>query len=279
MTNASAGFIRRKSEEECKRAVSYRLGAQFYDLFDTKSNIDFYKDLANETKGKVLELGCGTGRVLFEIGRLGKEVCGVDNSPHMLAQARNKLKTDYRDVEPRCTLIEADMASVDLEGKFGLIYSASGSLNLPSREGTASVLDGVVHWLDAGGLFAFDLIAPRALRKTHFGPSGMRELEVGTVVRYVSQHYDERTDVTTIDVFYEVYDLEGQLKDKFHEHGIIGVITRETMEKMLRNRHLRVISVYGDFGRNRYARMSPWLVFTVTKEAAKNGSSRPFDCV
>jgi len=39
------------------------------------------------TGGPVLEIGCGSGRLLAPLARAGYEVTGVDQSPEMLARA------------------------------------------------------------------------------------------------------------------------------------------------------------------------------------------------
>ena len=73
--------------------MSYDLLARFYDLenADFIEDLDFWVDLAKESGGPVLELGCGSGRVTQQIARAGITVAGLDNSPAMLDLARSKL--------------------------------------------------------------------------------------------------------------------------------------------------------------------------------------------
>src|SRR5882724_4663295 len=54
---------------------------------------------AGLTQGRVLDVGCGTGRLVGALAELGIDAAGVDISPEMLAVARRKL--------PRSTLAEA----------------------------------------------------------------------------------------------------------------------------------------------------------------------------
>ena len=44
--------------------------------------------LAPKPGERILDVGCGTGRLTSEISRSGASVLGVDNSPAMVAQAR-----------------------------------------------------------------------------------------------------------------------------------------------------------------------------------------------
>ena len=68
----------------------YGSGAARYDdevyalLRDPSGDIGFYRSLARETGGPVLELGCGSGRVLLPIARGGLACTGIDSSRAML---------------------------------------------------------------------------------------------------------------------------------------------------------------------------------------------------
>jgi 2-polyprenyl-3-methyl-5-hydroxy-6-metoxy-1,4-benzoquinol methylase len=43
-----------------------------------KDDVDFYVDRAREARGPVLELGCGTGRILIPSALAGAEITGLD---------------------------------------------------------------------------------------------------------------------------------------------------------------------------------------------------------
>ena len=55
------------------------------DLTDDPGDLDLYLALADRADGPVLELACGTGRVLIPTARAGITITGLDVSPHMLA--------------------------------------------------------------------------------------------------------------------------------------------------------------------------------------------------
>src|SRR5258708_12204561 len=67
---------------------TYHVIAKYYDgAYAAKQDLvdlPFYLDLAEQSGGPVLEVACGTGRVLIPIARKGVEICGVDNSQPML---------------------------------------------------------------------------------------------------------------------------------------------------------------------------------------------------
>ncbi len=105
----------------------YAALARFYDLdhagFD--ADLDFWRNLAKIVDGPVLEIGSGTGRVLFPLARSGVEVVGVDSSPAMLARARAHLAADPA-LREWVTLCEADVRTLRLDGgaRFPLAISA-----------------------------------------------------------------------------------------------------------------------------------------------------------
>lgn len=67
----------------------YNRTAQFYDIMDRMIKPDLRKKILSEAKGKVLEVGVGTGKNL-EYYSPDCEVVGIDLSPGMLEKARVK---------------------------------------------------------------------------------------------------------------------------------------------------------------------------------------------
>ena len=63
-------------------------------LYAARKDIGFYVQEAVAARGAVLELGCGTGRILLPIARAGCSVVGLDNSRQMLARCREKLSAE-----------------------------------------------------------------------------------------------------------------------------------------------------------------------------------------
>jgi SAM-dependent methyltransferase len=105
----------------------------------------------------VLELACGTGSILAELGRY-PSVTGLDRSPEMLAVASHKV--------PRAQLLEGDMASFALGRRFDVVVCVFDSLNhLLSFGQWRTMFDAVHHHLEDGGLFIFDVNTVGELRR------------------------------------------------------------------------------------------------------------------
>src|SRR5215212_3626315 len=70
--------------------------ARYYDWEHDSLVADatLYAELARRGGGPVLELGCGTGRILKALVRAGQRAVGVDASPTMLARAEARLRAE-----------------------------------------------------------------------------------------------------------------------------------------------------------------------------------------
>src|SRR2546422_6232620 len=70
--------------------------APFYDWQNARTrgrrDVPFWRRLAADANGPVLELGCGTGRVTRPLARAGIDIVGVDRSDAMLARATRRGK-------------------------------------------------------------------------------------------------------------------------------------------------------------------------------------------
>jgi ubiquinone/menaquinone biosynthesis C-methylase UbiE len=104
---------------------TYITSAKYYDdAYAVKTDLvdlPFYVDLAKKAGGPVLEIGCGTGRVLLPIARQGIEIHGVDNSLPMLSVLRNHLKQESREVRQNVRLHRGDMRHIRLNKKYPLV--------------------------------------------------------------------------------------------------------------------------------------------------------------
>jgi SAM-dependent methyltransferase len=88
-----------------------------------EGDTDFYRRLARETGGPILEVGCGTGRVAAALAGDGHEVVGVDLSGPMLRLAEQRREELSADVAARLSFHRADMRTLDLGRAFALIVT------------------------------------------------------------------------------------------------------------------------------------------------------------
>jgi SAM-dependent methyltransferase len=118
-----------------------------------RDDVLHYRKLAKEIGGPILDLGCGTGRILLPLLRDGHEVVGVDSSGPMLARLRQK--------NARANVIHGDLREINLRRKFPLVLCAFNTfMHLYDRSDVEACLKVVRRHLRPGGAFAFDLMNP-----------------------------------------------------------------------------------------------------------------------
>jgi SAM-dependent methyltransferase len=125
--------------------------ARWRSLAATGQNVhgeaDLVETLLRESGGtRVLDAGCGTGRVTIELAQRGFSVVGVDVDPDMLSTARTK--------RPELTWVEADLTDLakTVEAEFDVALLA-GNVLIFVRPGTESDVVGAVgERVATGGL-------------------------------------------------------------------------------------------------------------------------------
>lgn len=147
-------------------AESRTLSAKYYDeayaADEELVDVPFYLDLARSTGGPVLELGCGTGRVLLSIARAGVAIDGVDSSRPMLDRLRRKLDLEADHVRGRVSVSEGDMRNFRSPRKYALVIIPFRPLqHMYNVEDQLSALRTAAFHLQDGSLLAFDVYYPK----------------------------------------------------------------------------------------------------------------------
>jgi SAM-dependent methyltransferase len=141
---------------------------EIYDLFHPpdrddgeESDIRFYRELAEQTGGPVLELGVGTGRTLLPVARQGHEIHGLDSSPRMLDALRKRLESEPEEVRRRVKVLEGDMGAFELPDRFAMIQIPfRGFLHNVTRAAQLGCLRACSDHLLDGGVLAFSVFHP-----------------------------------------------------------------------------------------------------------------------
>lgn len=137
----------------------YETIARFYDAEnrDMTDDLELYSELAAETGSPILDIGCGTGRVMLHLAQEGHRVVGIDYSEAMLARGRRKLGL-MRDLESEVAFVHGDALQTDLDQRFKLIIVPyNGFMHFNEQAHQITALRRFRALLDAGGLLVLDL--------------------------------------------------------------------------------------------------------------------------
>jgi SAM-dependent methyltransferase len=243
--------------------------ATLYDVFGFDGDLPLYLELARAQGQRVLEIACGSGRVLVPLARAGFDVWGVDISPHMLALTRAKL-----DAEPggplAAHLVQADMRDFRLDtAHFDLAIAAVKSLAyLTEREDQLRCLSAVAAHLRPGGLLAIDFLHPRpdwvaaasgSMRDDLLQHVPERGYTLSRVESVVSN--DLARQVRVIRSAYEIVDDRGAVLGKRFVEWPYRWTYRFEAEHLLERAGLVIEAVYGGYRREPFTSDSPAMVF------------------
>src|SRR5260221_4348162 len=103
--------------------------APFYDIEHAQFDEDLtlYQDFAALCMGPLLELACGSGRLLLPLAREGYELTGVDTSTAMFNLARQRLQDEC--LTSHCKLVQQDICTMRLEHQFLMVFIALDSFS------------------------------------------------------------------------------------------------------------------------------------------------------
>jgi SAM-dependent methyltransferase len=137
--------------------------APFYDWENTRTfgrrDVPFWRRVALDARGLVLELGCGTGRISKPLARAGVRLVGIDRSAPMLARLRAATKRTRMEAA-RMRLVRGDIRELPFAaGTFSAVLAPYGILQSLIGDGDlAAALGSVARVLAPGGVFAVDLV-------------------------------------------------------------------------------------------------------------------------
>ena len=152
----------------------YQNTAGYYDYDNReiiKDDLEFYVEYANQTKGSILELASGTGRVsLYIAEKLKRPVDCVELSLEMLEEFKLKLNTTQKHLQEYIALHNKDMSNFILGKTYDYIIIPWRALQwLPVKEKTIDCLKCVRQHLSDNGIFIFDIFKPRVYDEKWIG--------------------------------------------------------------------------------------------------------------
>lgn len=261
-------------------SAGYEEYAFIADLYDhvipyrDRKDIDFYIEAAQESEGPVLELGCGTGRVLLPVARSGIEIVGLDFSPHMLAECRDRLDREPEEVQARVQLVEADMRDFNLGRKVRLVTIPFRPFqHLTNIEDQINCLKNIHHHLESGGRLILDVFNPSldALTRDNLGEEFGEEPEFTTPDgrRVIRRHKvvarDLHRQVIQSELIYYVTYPDGREERLVHAFPMRYLFRYEALH-LLERCGFEVEHLYADFDKSPFGSRDPGELLFVAKK-------------
>jgi len=223
--------------------------------YSERADVAFYRREAERAAGAVLEVGCGTGRILLPIARDGRAITGVDGSREMLARCEAKLAAEPADVRERVTLHHADVRELAIGGRFALVIAPFRILqHMVAIDDQLQFLDGVARHLAPGGRFVFDVFNPNfaslvGVDGTEREDTPEQPLPDGRTLRRTARVRRVRwvDQVNEIELAYHVGDPRRGTTARQVQAFDMRWYLRAELEHLLARAGLRIAEAWGDF--------------------------------
>ena len=223
-------------------------------------DLPLWLDLAARCGAPILELGCGTGRVLTPLAEAGYGVYGMDKDAGMLAVLQRALRPDCK---PWVRLLLGDFAAIPLKIGFNLILMPCNTFSTLSQDIRLIVLKQVKTCLAPGGMFAASLPNPELMY--HLPRRGEAQIEDvffhpadGEPVQ-VSSQWERIADQLAVTWDYDHLLPDGRverLSTRVHHY----LASREEYGSEFNTAGLQLTALFGDYDRSEYTPRSPYLI-------------------
>lgn len=243
------------------RDHSYDNIAAYYDALHASLNDDIGLVLSLAAKGgPILELGCGTGRLLLPLARAGRQVMGIDRSPAMLQRAKERLQSEPETVRQRVTLLCADMVEFSLGGpRFRLaVISYNTFMHLDATRAVAACRNVRRHLAPGGHLF-IDVVNPLPVEQTpndHFltHERTLRDVENDKLVLvFAANRLNEGRQELNITWVFDASPLQGGAVQRQVASVTYHYYFPHQLELMLEEANLDVVGIYGSYRQAPYS--------------------------
>lgn len=223
-------------------------------------DLPFWLELARRQGSPILELGCGSGRVLLPIRRAGYHVTGLERDPDMLCVLREGMESG---LDGQVELVLGDMTDFELGQRYSLIIMPCNTFTTLSAAQRKATLDCVRRHLEPSGLFAASLPNPTLLRRL----PRRSEMEVeesfphpldGEPVQ-VSSGWERSQQSLTIHWHYDHLLPDGRV-ERVSMQANHALAPAEVYLAELEEAGLDLIERYGDFDRSPYSLDAPSLI-------------------
>lgn len=222
-----------------------------------RGDVEWYRQKAVDSRGPVLELGAGTGRVTIPIAEAGIRVSALDLDTGMLDRLRQKAATLSADARERISIQHGDMRSFTLEQRFALvIIPFRAFLHNITRDDQLATLRRAHAHLRPGGELALNVFHPSleymaAHAGSYAGVWRWRETRKlaggGFVVDSDANRYDTVQQRLESMIRTEEFAADGSLRHTYMMHLELAYLYPSDIESLLTDSGFALTRISGDF--------------------------------
>jgi ubiquinone/menaquinone biosynthesis C-methylase UbiE len=243
----------------------YDLIAPFYDIEHDRfsEDLDMYSNYAELSGGKILELACGSGRVLLPLAQEGYELTGVDSSEKMLEIAQQRLQAEK--LADHCQLVNQDIRTLQLGQKYRLAIIALGSFgHITTRQDQRSTLAAVRAHLSLGATLIIDISNGDARYMEDLSGHVLHQGTWATQDGYYYTHFvspasSSEKHLLELTHFYERHQ-QGEPIERTIITTLLYLFERSELELLLEQAGFVVKDVYGDYDLGLFDLDSPRMI-------------------
>lgn len=199
------------------------------------------RSISVNTKSRVLDIACGSGRHSLELARRGFEVTGFDLSEFLIKEAKKGLKESV-EKDLKVKFLIKDMRDFNFKGSFDIavnIFTSFGYFD--NDKENFQVIKNVSDSLKKGGYFVFDFINKNYLVK-NIVPYSLSRNGKFTI--------KQKRRIENDFVIKEISIKKGKELLEFNE--ILRLYSLNEFKKVFESYNLRIQNLYGDYSGNKF---------------------------